>query len=57
VWRALDGLTPARLRRIEPARARVRRYVRSQFPGGLPASAAAGAGLGADPVVLDAGTW
>ena len=53
VWRALGELTPARLRMIEQARARVRRYVWSQFPGGLPASVVAGTYLGAELVVLD----
>ena len=45
VWRALDELTPARLRTIEQARARVRRYVWSRFPEGLPASMVRGAAL------------
>jgi hypothetical protein len=38
VWRTLDDLTPPRLTRIEPARARGRRHVWSQQPDGLPAS-------------------
>src|SRR5450759_1110064 len=37
VWRALDGLTPAALKRIDVARARVRRHVWKQLPK-LPAS-------------------
>ena len=54
VWRALDELTPAALRRIETARARVRRHVWSQLAaaGGIPASRVAGTGLG-EVVVLD----
>ena len=32
VWRALDELTPAALKRIEVARARVRRHVWAQLP-------------------------
>jgi hypothetical protein len=51
VWRALDELTPARRRRIETARARVRRHVWSQFDA-LPASRVADRDLG-DTVVLD----
>jgi len=52
VWRALDELTPAALRRIETARARVRRHVWAQLPGALPASKVADGDLG-DVVVLD----
>ena len=52
VWRALDEITPAALKRIGVARARVRRHVWSLLPAGLPASLAAGTDLG-DVVVLD----
>jgi hypothetical protein len=55
VWRALDELTPAALRRIQTARARVRRGVWAQLAAGvsgLPASKVAGSDLG-DVVVLD----
>ncbi len=52
VWRALDELTPARLRRIETARARVRRHVWSLLAGGVPASQVADGDLG-ETVVLD----
>ena len=52
VWRALDEITPAALKRIGVARARVRRHVWSLLPAGLPASPAAGTDLG-DVVVLD----
>ncbi len=45
VWRALDELTPASLKRIETARARVRRHVWAQLPG-LPASNVADTDLG-----------
>jgi hypothetical protein len=45
-------LTPAGLRRIEAARARVRRHVWSLLPGGLPASWVADTDLG-ETVVLD----
>lgn len=53
-WRALDELTPAAIRRIETARARVRRHVWSQLQtaGGVPASRVADTDLG-DVVVLD----
>ena len=51
VWRALDELTPAALKRIEVARARVRRHVWAQLPK-LPASQVAGTDLGG-VVVLD----
>ena len=39
VWRALNELTPAALRRVETARAKVRRHVWAQLAtgGGLPA--------------------
>jgi hypothetical protein len=51
VWRALDELTPVALKRIERARAKVRRHVWSQLPE-LPASAVADTDLG-KVVVLD----
>lgn len=53
VWRALDELTPAGLRRVAKARARVRARVWDLIPGGLPASAVAGTTLNPDVVVLD----
>lgn len=52
VWRTLNELTPARLARVEKARARVRRHVWSLLPGGLPASRVADTDLG-EVVVLD----
>ena len=52
VWRALDEVTPGRLKKIQAARARVRRHVWSQLPGGVPASRVAGTDLD-DMVVLD----
>ena len=54
VWRTLDELTPAAMKRVEKARATVRRHVWAQLAGrgGLPASKVAGADLG-DTVVLD----
>jgi len=54
VWRALDEVTPARLKKIAAARARVRRQVWAQLAGGggIPASKAAGSDLG-ETVVLD----
>ncbi len=52
VWRTLDEVTPARLGKIQTARARVRRHVWSVFPGGLPASRVAGTDL-RELVVLD----
>jgi hypothetical protein len=51
VWRALDELTPARRRRVETARARVRRHVWAQLAE-LPASRVADRDLG-PTVVLD----
>ncbi len=51
VWRALDELTPAALRRIDAARARTRGHVWSQLDQ-LPASRVADTDLG-DVVVLD----
>ena len=38
VWRALDEVTPAVVKRIDKARAKVRAHVWSQLPGGVPAS-------------------
>jgi hypothetical protein len=54
VWRTLDGLTPAAMRRVEKARATARRHVWAQLAGrgGLPTSKVAGTDLG-DTVVLD----
>lgn len=54
VWRALDELTPAAMKRIEKARARVRRHVWSRLAaaGGVPASRAGDTDLG-ETVVLD----
>jgi hypothetical protein len=52
VWRTLAELTPARLTKIDKARARVRGHVWSALPSGLPASKVAGNDLG-DAVVLD----
>lgn len=52
VWRTLDEVTPGRLKKIATARARARRHVWAQLPGGLPASKVAGTDLGAT-VVLD----
>ena len=51
VWRALDELTPATLKRIEKARARTRRHVWAQLDR-LPASKVADIDL-SDVVVLD----
>lgn len=53
VWRTLDELTPALLKRIEKARAATRARVWDLIPGGLPASAVAGTTLPAGVVVLD----
>ena len=52
VWRTLDEVTPGRLKKIQQARARVRRHVWAQFPDAVPASRVAGTDLG-DVVVLD----
>lgn len=52
VWRTLDEVTGSRLKKIQAARARVRRHVWAQFPAGVPASRVAGTDLG-DVVVLD----
>ena len=54
VWRALAELTPARLRRVEQARAKTRAEVWARLPGGRPpASTVAGVSLPADLMVLD----
>jgi hypothetical protein len=53
VWRTLDEVTAGRLKKIQKARARVRRHVWSQFPGGVPASRVAGTDLDEDLIVLD----
>jgi hypothetical protein len=53
VWRALDEVTPAALKRIATARAKARRHVWAQLPAGLPVSPVAGTDLG-ETVVLDA---
>ena len=52
VWRTLDEVTGARLKKIQAARARTRRHVWAQLPGGVPASSVAGTDLGST-VVLD----
>jgi hypothetical protein len=52
VWRALDEVTQGRLKKIATARARVRRHVWAQLPGGVPASKVAGTDLD-DLIVLD----
>ena len=55
VWRALDELTPAAMKKIQTVRARVRRHVWTQLAqseAGLPVSKVAGADLG-EVVVLD----
>jgi hypothetical protein len=51
-WRTLAELSPARLVKIDKARARVRRRVWSLLPQGVPASKVADTDLG-DFVVLD----
>ena len=51
VWRSLDEVSPAALKRVEKARAKVRRHVWSQMSG-LPVSKAAGTDLG-EMIVLD----
>jgi hypothetical protein len=52
-WRTLDEMTPARLGRVQTARARVRRHVWSQLSGGVPASRVAGTSLDLGVIVLD----
>jgi hypothetical protein len=53
VWRALNEITPAALKRIGAARAKVRRHVWTLLPDGVPAAPVAGTDLG-EVVVLDA---
>ena len=55
VWRTLDGVTAGRLKKIQTARARVRRHVWAQIldrHGGIAASKVAGTDLG-EVIVLD----
>jgi hypothetical protein len=52
VWRALDEITPAVVKRVDRARAKVRAHVWSQLPSGVPASKVADGDLG-NTVVLD----
>jgi hypothetical protein len=52
VWRTLEEVTAARLRKIASARARIRRHVWAQLRDGVPASRVAGADLG-DTIVVD----
>ena len=54
VWRVLDEITPAKLRKIQTARAKVRRHVWAHLStsGGIPASKVADTDLG-ETVVLD----
>jgi hypothetical protein len=52
VWRSLDEVTPAALRRVEKIRAKIRRRVWSLLPA-VPASKVAGTDLG-EVIVLDA---
>ncbi len=52
VWRTLEEITPSRLKKIQKARARVRRHVWAQLPGGVPASRVADSDLG-EVVVLE----
>jgi hypothetical protein len=54
VWRALDEVTAARLRKVQAARARIRRQVWAQLDagGGMPTSKVAGTDLG-EMIVLD----
>ena len=52
VWRALDEVTAGRLKKVAAARARVRRHVWAQLPGGVPASKVAGTDLD-EVIVLD----
>ena len=53
VWRTLDELTPATVKRVQRSRAKTRERVWGLIPGGLPASRVAGTTLPADVVVLD----
>ncbi|MET0996525.1 MAG: transposase [Mycobacterium sp.] len=52
VWRPLDEMTPAALKRVEKARARIRRHVWGLFSA-VPPSRVAGVDLG-EVIVLDA---
>ena len=52
VWRTLDEVTAGKRRKIQVARARARRHVWSQLPGGVPASKCAGRDLGST-ILLD----
>jgi hypothetical protein len=52
VWRALSELTPAALKRIAKARAKIRRHVWAQFTDGVPASKVTDTDLG-EVIVLD----
>ncbi|MFC8281365.1 transposase [Rhodococcoides kroppenstedtii] len=52
VWRTLDEVTAGKRKKIQVARARARRQVWSQLPGGVPASVCAGRDLGST-IVLD----
>jgi hypothetical protein len=51
VWRMLDEMTPAASKRVEKARARIRRHVWGLLPA-VPPSRVAGVGLG-KVIVLD----
>ena len=53
VWRALDELSPACLKRVAAARAKTRARVWDLLPGGLPAARVADTTLPAGLVVLD----
>ena len=53
VWRTLDEVTSGRSKKIQNARARVRRRVWTQLPDGVPASRVAGTVLEPDLIVLD----
>ena len=52
VWRSLDEVSGARLKKIQAGRARTRRHVWAQLPDGVPASKVAGTDLG-EVIVLD----
>lgn len=53
VWRTLDEVTSGRAKKIQKARARVRRHVWAQLPDGVPASRVAGTELAGEVIVLD----
>ena len=53
VWRTLEEITSGRLKKIQAARARSRRQVWAQLPGGVPASRVAGTELADDLIVLE----